>query len=228
MVSLVRQTVNVIKIITRSRFESCDVGWGPWIKLESETHLSSYTGSDFWHLLVTFANSLGPDQDQQNVSPDLDPNRLTLCVLKEFLCPQRNFGRHIVIALSVRPSVPLCVLCISPIFFEVGIPNLVWRCILGWGSVTYHFLVTVTLTFTSDLVFIVITMSVRPSVRPSVPLRVRCISPIFFEVGIPNLMCGCISGWQSVAYHFGVTVTLTSDLVFRIIVSGAYLLYYLR
>ena len=33
-------------------------------------------------------------------------------------------------------------------------------------------------------------------------------------------------------YHFQVTVTLTltltSDLVFRIIVSGAYLLYYLR
>ena len=29
-------------------------------------------------------------------------------------------------------------------------------------------------------------------------------------------------------YHFRVTVTLTSDLVFRIIVSGAYLLYYLR
>ena len=29
-------------------------------------------------------------------------------------------------------------------------------------------------------------------------------------------------------YHFWVTVTLTSDLVFRIILSGAYLLYYLR
>ena len=28
-------------------------------------------------------------------------------------------------------------------------------------------------------------------------------------------------------YHFRVTVTLTSDLVFRIIVSGVYLLYYL-
>ena len=68
------------------------------------------------------------------------------------------------------------------------------------------------------------------NVRPSVPLRVRCISPIFFEVGIPNLMCGCILRWQSVAYHFRVTVTLTltSDLVFKIIVSGAYLLYYLR
>ena len=120
---------------------------------------------------------------------------------------------------TVRPSVPLHVGCISPIFFEVGIPNLVCGCILGWRSVAYCFWVTVTLT--SDLVFIVIKC-------PSVPLRVRCISPILFEVGIPNLMCGCILGWRSVAYHFWVTVTLTSDLVFRIIVSGAYLLYYLR
>ena len=88
------------------------------------------------------------------------------------------------------------------------------------GSVAYDFRVTVTLT--SGLVFIVITMSVRPSV----PLCIRCISLIFFEVGIPNLMCGCILGWGSVAYNFRVTVT--SDLVFGIIVSGAYLLYYLR
>ena len=76
-------------------------------------------------------------------------------------------------------------------------------------------------TLTSDLVFIVIKCL-------SVPLCIRCISPILFEVGIPNLMCGCILGWRSVAYHFWVTVTLTSDLVFRIIMSGAYLLYYLR
>ena len=57
------------------------------------------------------------------------------------------------------------------------------------------------------------------TVRPSVPLRVRCISPIFFEVGIPNLVCGCILGWRSVVYHFRVTVTLTltSDLVFIVI-----------
>ena len=136
--------------------------------------------------------------------------------------PQRNFGRHIVIALSVRPS--RFVRCIYPIFSEVGIPNLLCGCILGWPSVSYHFRVTVNLTLTSDLVFIVITMSVRLSV----PLRVRRISPIFFEVGIPNLMCGCILGWRSVAYHFQVTGTLTPDLVFRIIVSGAYLLYYLR
>ena len=39
-------------------------------------------------LLITFANSVDPDQDQQNVGPDLDPNCLTLMVikiLKEFL-----------------------------------------------------------------------------------------------------------------------------------------------
>ena len=55
--------------------------------------------------------------------------------------------------------------------------------------------------------------TVRPSVRPFC-FRVRSISPIFFEVGFPNLVCGYILGWQSVAYHFRVTVTLTSDLVF--------------
>ena len=57
---------------------------------------------------------------------------------------------------------------------------------------------------------------------------VRSISLIFFEVGIPNLVCGRIRGWRSVTYHFQVTVTLTSDLVFRIIMSGAYLLHILR
>ena len=29
-------------------------------------------------LLITFANSLDPDQARQNVGPDLDPNCLTL------------------------------------------------------------------------------------------------------------------------------------------------------
>ena len=33
---------------------------------------------DFFRLLITFANSLYPDQGQQNVDPDLDPNCLTL------------------------------------------------------------------------------------------------------------------------------------------------------
>ena len=60
---------------------------------------------------------------------------------------------------------------------------------------------------------------------PKDPLCVRCISPIFFEVWIPNLVFGCILGWRCMAYHFRVTVTLTFDLVFRLIVIGAYLLY---
>ena len=34
--------------------------------------------SDFCCLLITFANSLDQDQDQQNVGPDLGPNRFTL------------------------------------------------------------------------------------------------------------------------------------------------------
>ena len=38
-----------------------------------------------YRLLITFANSLNPDQTRQNVRPDLDPNCLTLRVfLKEF------------------------------------------------------------------------------------------------------------------------------------------------
>ena len=69
--------------------------------------------------------------------------------------------------------------------------------------------------------------TVSPSVRPAFVSGPYLLYS--FEIGIPNLVCGYILGWQqSVAYHFRVTVTLTSDLVFRIIVSGAYLLYYLR
>ena len=29
--------------------------------------------ADFCHLLITFANSLDPDQDGQNIGPDLNP-----------------------------------------------------------------------------------------------------------------------------------------------------------
>ena len=46
---------------------------GPIIVLNS--FLAS---SDFCHLLITVANGLDPDQDQQKVGPDLDPNHLAL------------------------------------------------------------------------------------------------------------------------------------------------------
>ena len=56
--------------------------------------------------------------------------------------------------------------------------------------------------------------------------------PILFEEGILNLVCGCILRWRSVVrgvvYHLPVTVTLTSELVFRKIMLEAYLLYNLR
>ena len=135
-------------------------------------HHVTYLGTKF---KVAMSKGLGGDALTRNMT-DARMDRQTdgqqtdfgTKLIYPFLCPQRNFGRHIVITLSVRPSVRLS------------------------------------------------------------RFRVRSISPIFFEVGIPNLVCGYILGWRSVAYHFRVTVTLTSDLVFRIIMSGAYLLYYLR
>ena len=40
---------------------------------------------NFCRLPITSANRLDPDQDRQNVGPDLDPNSLTLIVfLEEF------------------------------------------------------------------------------------------------------------------------------------------------
>ena len=86
------------------------------------------------------------------------------------------------------------------------------KCILRWRSVTH------TISGHCDL-------DLWPSFKN---FCVRSISLIFFEVGIPNLECICILGWWSLTYYFLATVTLTSDLVLIIIVSGAYLLYYLR
>ena len=44
------------------------------------------------------------------------------------------------------------------------------------------------------------------------------ISLVLFEIRIPNLVSGCIFGWWSVVCYLWVTVTLTltSDLVYRI------------
>ena len=70
-----------------------------------------------------------------------------------------------------------CVQSISFIFFEVGIPNLMCGCILGWWSVMYHLQVTVTLnlTFASFL-----------------EKYIWSISLVLFEVGIQNLAYECI------------------------------------
>ena len=39
--------------------------------------ISFLASSKLYHLLITFVNTLDPDQDRQNVGPDLDPNCLT-------------------------------------------------------------------------------------------------------------------------------------------------------
>ena len=50
--------------------------------------------SDFCRLLITFANSLDPDQDRQNVGPDEAPKLFdTLIVLLGLLFENGNFGK---------------------------------------------------------------------------------------------------------------------------------------
>ena len=42
-------------------------------------NVNSFLASgNVFHLLITFANSLNPDQDRQNISPNLDPNCLVI------------------------------------------------------------------------------------------------------------------------------------------------------
>ena len=81
---------------------------------------------------------------------------------------------------------------------------------LHLGMVECHILFWVTVTLTSDLVLMIILSGAYL---------------ILFEIGIPNLVCGCILGWWSVMCYLRITVTLTFDLVFRIIKSRAYSLY---
>ena len=55
-------------------------------ELKMQQNLKKVNVALKWRLMITNTNSLDPDQDRQNVGPDLDPNRLTLSVvfLKEF------------------------------------------------------------------------------------------------------------------------------------------------
>ena len=45
---------------------------------ELETGSTFFPSGHFCHLLVTFENILDPDQNQQNVGPDLDRNCLEI------------------------------------------------------------------------------------------------------------------------------------------------------
>ena len=67
------------------------------------------------------------------------------------------------------------------------------------------------------------TYSHFPFYVPESSHRVWSIPPILVKVGILNLVCGCIFGCKVLCAIFGVTVTLTSGLSHRIIMSRAYL-----
>ena len=51
--------------------------------------------SDFFRLQIIFANSLDPDQDQQNVGSDLDPNRLTLIEFLKYFFLKKVSRQHL-------------------------------------------------------------------------------------------------------------------------------------
>ena len=101
-------------------------------------------------------------------------------------------------SMSVCPECSKFLLTLCPehtsyIIFEVGIPN------ASSGSR--------------------VLCTIFESLWPWLSSRI-ILSPILFEGGIPNLVFKYILGPQS----FGVTVTLTSGLSSRIILSGAYLI----
>ena len=89
--------------------------------------------------------------------------------------------------------------------FEVEITKLVWGYILMPKSVTYCFRVTLTFGF-----------------------NVQSISLYYLGQNSQIWCVGTSLVLQSVLYCFHVTATLTSGIWSRQIMSGAYLLYYLR
>ena len=60
---------------------------------------------DFYRLLITLANSLEPNQDRENVGPDLDPNSLPLyyCSRKIFF-----FFEKVTCMLGIHAFVVVC------------------------------------------------------------------------------------------------------------------------
>ena len=62
---------------------------------------------DFCPLLITFANSLEPDQDRQNVGPDLGLKCLTLIVFPKEFFEKVNFekvSRRYIESMQYYPS----------------------------------------------------------------------------------------------------------------------------
>ena len=60
------------------KLEPNEIDFSQGYSQEVVSVFNSLSASDkFCHLLITFANSLDPDQARHFVGPDLDPNNLT-------------------------------------------------------------------------------------------------------------------------------------------------------
>ena len=71
-------TLNIAFVINKCKFQ-CHIWSSEWKVVFFQLTFTLFLAScNFRHLLITFANSLDPDLDRQNVCGDLDPNCLTL------------------------------------------------------------------------------------------------------------------------------------------------------
>ena len=70
----------VLTFVAENRFDRTinKDGGDPQAKKQKKVLPLYLPVTTFCCLPITFANSLDPDQDQQNIGPDLDPNCLTL------------------------------------------------------------------------------------------------------------------------------------------------------
>ena len=65
----------------------------PKLKTIYTSYNSLHASGEFCHLPIAFANSSKPDQDQQNVGLDLDPNCLTFLVVMGDLFVSKKVGK---------------------------------------------------------------------------------------------------------------------------------------
>ena len=111
---------------------------------------------------------------------------------------------------------------ISPILYDIEIQNLICGYMLGPCNVAYWSIVTVTLNcFYTYCTRSHLTIKAGVLLASSYGNHVQSISPILFEVHIPNLLCRYILGPRSVTYCLRVAVT--SGFSSRKVKSGEYL-----
>ena len=120
---------------------------------------------------------------------------------------ERSSGGYIEITLSVRLSVQIRVQPITFLWFDIGLPYLAHGCITMTRCVAYIHDPDTTLNFDLKVKFIGFLTC----------FRVRPITFLWFDIGIPYLEHGCITMRRCVAYIHDPDTTLNFDLKAKVI-----------